>query len=152
VVGFTAVNSFGEPAGLILQALEKVNILFYSKVFAIYNLAGDLLVAKRFGVVGVALVTSSAVLFKNLFCLYYASRYSGVRVDWRGLSTICTNTLAMGLLLLSFRRFVFGLWSLTLSIGVAALFYLFLAVVNRSFTADERGLVNRVLPRPYFVF
>jgi O-antigen/teichoic acid export membrane protein len=152
VVGFTAINSFAEPTGLVLQSLEKVNIQFYSKVFAIYNLVGDLLVAKPFGVLGVALVTSSAVLFKNLFCLHYSRRYSGIDIDWRGLAIICVNTLAVGILLLSFRRFIFGLWSLILSICVGVLFYLCLAVVNRSFTSDERSLVNRVLPRPVFVF
>jgi O-antigen/teichoic acid export membrane protein len=152
VVGFTALNAFAEPTGLVLQALEKVHIQFYSKVFAVYNLVGDLLVAKPFGVLGVALVTSSAVLFKNLFCLYYSKRYSGIRVEWRGLATIAVNTLAMGLVLLSIRRYVLGLGTLILALGMAGVVYLTAAILNRSFTSDERRLVNRVLPRPAFVF
>ena len=60
--------------GLVLKAVERVEILLQSKMFSVYNLAGDVLVAPVFGITGVAVVTGSAVVFKDLYCYYFARK------------------------------------------------------------------------------
>ncbi len=152
VVGFYAANAFVEPTGFILQSLEKVNILFYSKVFAIYNLIGDLLVVKPFGVVGVALVTSSAVLFKNLFCLYFARRYTGMHVQVIGLFKIGINAVIMGGVLFLLRNSIEGLFSFVLVTAVGSIAYFVVSFFNKAFTKEERHQANQVLPVNAFQF
>ena len=134
VVTFSAINAFMFPLGLVLQSLEKVDVLLYSKAFAIYNLIGDLLVVKPFGVVGVALVTCSAVLLKNLFCLYFARKYTGLSIDWRGFLKVLFNTAVMTLLLVPIRPFVTGIAGLIVATIIGCVIYGTIATINRAFT------------------
>jgi len=149
---FTAINIFAEPTGLVLQAIEQVQIILYSKVFAVYNLVLELLVIRWFGVMGVVLVTCSAVLMKNLYCYLYVKKHAGVRADWGGLLAIATNAVVMSLVLWPLRPLVTGLWSLMLVVCIGVVVYLLVSWVNKAFNAQERSWVNRVSPRPVFVF
>jgi len=152
LVIFTAINVFADPTGLVLQATEQVQIILYSKIFAVYNLVLEVLVIRWFGVMGVVLVTCSAVLMKNLYCYLHVKRYAGVRADWGGLFAIATNAVVMSLVLWPLRSLVTGLWSLMLTICIGVVVYLLVSWINKAFNAQERSWVNRVSPRPVFVF
>ena len=152
IVSFYAVNSFAEPIDLVLQSLEKVNILFYSKIFAVYNLVGDLLVVKPYGIIGVALITSSAVLFKNLFCLYFAKQYTGLLVPKVGLFRLVINSILMGLVLHLMRPYIDGLFSFVMVVVIGLVVYFMLCCLNKAFTKEERCLINDMLPIKLFLF
>jgi len=149
---FTAINVFMMPTGLVLQALEKVQIQLYSKVFAIYNLIADLIVVRPYGVTGIALVTGSAVLFKNLYCFFYARKYTGLAADWKGLCVILINSALMGLLLWPLRTIVTGISTLILAIFAGLAVYASVSYFNKAFSSEERNLINKILPKPIFVF
>jgi len=152
IISFFAANAFSESAGLVLQSIEKVNILFYSKIFAFYNLVGDLLVVKSYGVVGVALVTSSAVLFKNLFCLYFTRQYINLHIHFVSLMKIVTNALLMGLALSLMRPYIDSLFSFILISAIGAVVYFAICFFNKAFTSEERRLINKMLPMKLFIF
>ena len=147
-----AIGIFTAPTGFVLLAIEKPQIGFYSKVFAIYNLIAELLVIQGFGVMGVVLVTCSAIVMKNLFIYCFARRFVGLRIDWRGLLSIAVNATLMGVILVILRPFVTGILSLAIVAAAGGCGYLICGWVNKAFTPRERGWVNRVAPRPVFVF
>ena len=146
------IGIFASPTGLVLLAVEKVQIGFYSKIFAIYNLAAELLVIQMYGVIGVVLVTCSAGVMKSLFIYYYARKYVGLRVDWRGLSIVAVNATLMAGLLLILRPLAMGFLSLAVVAMVGGAGYLACSWANKAFNPQERGWVNGVAPRPMFVF
>ncbi len=148
LMAFTTINIFAQPTGLVLQAVEQVQINLYSKIFAIYNLVVELLVIQWFGVTGVVLVTCSAVLFKNLFCYYYAKKYAGLRIDWRSLGTIAANAVIMMLVLWPLRQFVDTFVSLSAVVVVGMLVYLVSSWYNKAFNSQERGYINRIVGWP----
>lgn len=152
VITFVTIDMCMTSVGLVLKAVEKVEILLQSKVFSLYNLVGDILVVPVFGIVGVALVTGSAVVFKDLYCYVFAKKYTGIAIDWRGLRTILVNSLAMGLAVALVRSKVTGLASLVGVVLAGALLYLLMSLWNKPFTRDESQAVNKVLPRPIFPF
>lgn len=152
IVLFGVFGVLSVPSIYILKSLEKVNILFFSKIFAVYNLLGDLLVVKPFGVAGVALVTSSAQLFQNLFCLFFAKRYTGVQMRFAGLLKIAVNAVFMGMALLMTRPYINGILSLSISILLGCLCYLGMSFLNKAFTKRERQIINKHLPVPFFLF
>ena len=152
VISFYAANAFVEPTGYILQSLEKVNIIFYSKIFAVYNLVGDLLVVKPFGIVGVALVTSSAVLFKTLFCLYFARRYTGLDIHVVGLLKIMVNSMLMGLILYFSRSYIDGIFSFIFAVITGSVAYLAICYLNKAFSVEERSQINKLFPLKLFSF
>jgi len=147
-----AIGIFTAPTGFVLLAIEKPQIGFYAKVFAVYNLVAELLVIQRFGVMGVVLVTGSAIVMKNLFIYYFARLHADLRVDWRGLFSVATNAALMAAVLWLLRPFVTGLLSLAFVAAAGGCVYLLCAWGNKAFTARERRWVNRVAPRPVFVF
>ena len=152
VAGFTAFNFFVEPIGLVLQSIEKVEILFYSKIFAVYNLVTSLLWVKPYGIMGVAVSTGSAILFKNLFCYFLAKRYVRLRLDLKGNATIVANSLIMAAILMLVRPWARSLVTFIL-VGLMGLgIYLALASLNKAFSKSERDFVNKILPKPFFVF
>ena len=68
---FISINAIEFSLGLAAQLEEKVNILLISKIFGIYNLIADLIFIKLWGIMGIVVATGSAVLFKNLFILWF---------------------------------------------------------------------------------
>jgi len=152
MAAFTALNSFSFPLGLVVQSVERVEIHFFSKIFSIYNLIGDLIVVKSYGIIGIALVTSTAVLFKNLFIYFFAKKYVSFSIDLRSLFRISVNSLLMAVVLYLFRGLAVELYSFLLVLLVGGLFYLLAAYLNKGFSKDERRIVNNLLPRPIFVF
>lgn len=69
---FDAIIAFQEPLGFVVQLFEKVNIVLYSKIFALYNIIADIFFIQMFGLLGAALATGTAILFKNLYIFYFS--------------------------------------------------------------------------------
>jgi O-antigen/teichoic acid export membrane protein len=71
VLLFTMINEIYIPIGLIAQLRERADAIFYSKIFAIYNLIADIILIKYIGIWGAVLATGTALLGKNLFLWYF---------------------------------------------------------------------------------
>lgn len=149
---FTAINIFFQPTGLVLKSLEQVQVLFYSKFFALYNLVAVLLVVQRFGVMGVVLVSCSAIWMKNVFLFCCMKRHVQFGVDWRGLTRIALNASVMALVILPLRSHVSNFAQLAMLALLGMGVYLLASWVNKGFNPGERGWINRAMPRPVFVF
>jgi len=149
---FTALNSVQFPLGMVTQAIERPEINLYSKVFSIYNIIADILVIKYFGIVGVAVVTGSAILFKNIFIYRYTQRYVSFSIDLKPLGRIILNALVMGVLLMGLKGFAVNILSLIVVSLIGGISYLLISFLNKSFSVKERETINRILPRPVFLF
>ena len=68
---FQLVNAFGIPVGLVAQLQERADVIFYSKIFAVYNLLADIVFINFWGIWGAVLATGTAVLAKNLFIWFF---------------------------------------------------------------------------------
>lgn len=152
VAAFHSIDHFMGPISLVLQSKEKVQILLYSKIFAVYNLLGDLLVVKTFGVVGIAVVTSSAIFFKNFFCFLYAKKYANIKLQYKGLATVIINSLIMAIIIYLLRPQIKNLLTFILVVIIGAVVYIGAAFFNKTFTDLERNKLNQILPKPIFIF
>jgi len=152
VACFFTLNFFVRPIELVLQSIEKVNVLFYSKLFAIYNLIADFLIVRHFGIIGVAVVTGTAVLGKNIFCYLYAKKYVFLKLGLKSLMSIAINSIIMGLFLYALRNQVVNLMSFIFVTIIGGLIYILASYFNKAFSAQERNILNNILPIPIFVF
>ena len=75
-----------------------------------------------------------------------------MKIDFHALKKIFFNSLAMmgGLLLL--KGFINNAIELIAVMALALIFYLVLSFVNKGFMVEEREVINKLLPRPIFVF
>jgi O-antigen/teichoic acid export membrane protein len=101
---------------------------------------------------GVAVSTGSAVLFKNLYCYYFGKKYARLRLDVKGLVTIALNALLMGVVLGLLRPLAKGLLTLILASLLGLGVYLAMAFINKAFSMSEREYINKLLPKPFFIF
>ena len=152
VAGFTVINSFVYPLGLVVQSVERVEIHLFNKIFAIYNIVGDLLVIKPFGIIGVAIVTSTAILFKNIFTYIFARKYVAFSFDLKSLSVIGLNSMIMAVIVFFLRGLVVDAYSFFLIALIGGMVYVLVAYLNKGFSEDERRIINGILPKPIFVF
>jgi O-antigen/teichoic acid export membrane protein len=152
VASFSALNYFLDPIGLVLKSKEKVQYLFYSKIFAIYNLVLDLLVIEPYGIMGVAVVTGSAVLFKNIFLYYFAKKFAPITIEYKKVGAIILNSLCMGVFLFIFRGMISSIVSFVAVFLGGLVVYLLASYFNKVFSTEERDVMNKVLPKPLWVF
>lgn len=152
VVVFRLFNAVNMPMGLVVQALEKVEIHFHSKIFSVYNLLGNLLVVGRYGIIGVALVTSTAVLFKNIFTYIKIRKHIALTVPGTAILKILFNAGLTALLLMVMHPQVTGVSSFVISCLVGAAFYLGLSIIIKPFSARERETINKIIGKNLFLF
>jgi len=150
--GFMMIISFQFPLQLVVQAVEKVEITFYSKIFSIYNLIGDLLIIQILGIMGIALITCSARLFQFIFIYYRIRKIVPLTFDKNSLLKIFLNSLLMVGTLYLLEGFVNDTFTLICFSGLGLFVYLSVSFLNKSFFNEERQIINNLLPRPIFVF
>jgi len=152
VVIFSAVNALAYPIGLVVEAVEHVEIHLYSKIFSIYNIIGDIVVIRPFGIVGVAVITGSAVLFKTIFTLVFVRKYVKLTIDWRSQIRILFNAAVMGVGLLLLRPLIHHLSGFIFATLAGGILFLLMSFFNKAFTHEERALINKITARPWFHF
>jgi O-antigen/teichoic acid export membrane protein len=152
MAAFTAVNVCANGTGLVLKAIEKVDVLLYGKIFAVYNLVAELLVVQRYGVAAVAIATGSAVMFERIYYYICAKRRANLVMDWKGMGKILFNSLVMGVVVWFVRGMVTGIVSLIGVVLLGAAVYFAMAILNKGFSAAERELANKVIARRWFYF
>lgn len=152
IIVFNAINIFAQPSGLVLKAIERVEIIFYSRVFSVYNLVTELIIIHWFGVMGVVLVTCSANFMMNVYQYHCAKRYASVRVDWRGLIRIALNAALMAFAVWPLKPFATNFVLLSLIVGYGFVLFIFISWINKAFSRQERIWINRLTPRAVFVF
>jgi len=150
--GFMMIVSFQLPLQLVVQAVEKVEINFYSNIFSLYNLIGDLLVVQAFGVMGVAIVTCTARLFQFMFVWHRIRKFVPLTFDLKSLLKILINSIIMMIVLFLVRNLISNVVTLIAFWSLGWITYFVLSFFNRSFFVEERDVINKLLPRPIFVF
>jgi len=146
VAFFYVLNSFQFPLGLVVQSIEKVQANLFSKVFSIYNLVADIVVIKYYGILGVAAVTGSAILLKNLFIYFYVRKYIHLKIDIKYSLVIVFHSLILFLLSFLERPFIRNDKTLLIAMIVNAIFYLFLITRVSPFSQIEKASLYNMLP------
>jgi O-antigen/teichoic acid export membrane protein len=71
IVAFLTINTVSIPATLVAQYEEKPAIILLSKIFGAYNIVAILVLLPIAGLLGAALASGSAQVFKNLFIWWH---------------------------------------------------------------------------------
>jgi O-antigen/teichoic acid export membrane protein len=150
LLAFNLFKALELPSDLVLQAIEKVQARLYAQIFAVYNILAAVLLMPRFGLLGVAFATGSALMGKCLFWFFMARYYTGISICWGALCKISINTATAGL-----AAFGVGfsgdsvLW-MFLSFITGGIVYILMSWVNQFFDDREKELVNRFCKRQIF--
>lgn len=71
VMGFNAISTMGRPIGLVAQLCERADIVLYSKVFGLGNVALNIVMVPLYGIWGIIFATGVSVLFKDIFVWWF---------------------------------------------------------------------------------
>jgi len=138
------------PSDLVLQAIEKVQARLYAQVFAVYNLFAAILLMPKFGVLGVAFATGSALMGKSLFCFFMARYYTGISFCWQPLLRIAGNAAAAAATTYLIGQFSHSPAWMLLSLVAGGIVYLGLFSINNGLNQTEKVLINKFLKRRLF--
>lgn len=146
---FNAINIFGYPTGLVLQSIEKNEIILYSKVFSLINIVISISIVGNFGVIGVVLSTCICTFFKNYYCYREMKKLCEINLMWIGILKITINSIFIYLILVAAKNYMTNIYILSVSLFISCGLYYFATRLNNPFLKDERKFINRVTPTPF---
>lgn len=79
VSGFALVTRFGVVVSFIAQLAERAGIVLVSKIFIAYNVIAIIWLVPKYGVLGAAVATGTAVLFKEVFIWWHVRDLASLR-------------------------------------------------------------------------
>jgi len=150
LLAFNIFHSIELPSDLVLQAIEKVQARLYAQIFAVYNILAAVLLMPKFGLMGVAFATGSALMCKCLFWYLMARHYTGITICWSALFKIAINTSIAAVATYSVASLGNSTLYLFASLITGGIVYFAMSFVNNYFDEREKDLVNRFCKRQIF--
>lgn len=153
LVAFSLITALTSPFYLIAQVVKRPQILFYSSIWGLYNLAMDLLLIPAYGISGAAWATGTTSIFLFLH-FYIGFRYFlkvPILFPLKAIRITILNSTPLTLCLL-LAKYVGVLNPFTLVLlGVGAVSYFGMNYLNTIFNGREQQAIHRRLGiRPVF--
>ena len=151
---FTLFNAFQIPLGFVVLSLEKLEINLYSKIFFIYNIIGSIFAMKWFGIIGVAFILGTSILFKNLFILFGIR--GAVKLSFPAGSLLKSSIISsiVFIVIFSAKHFIHMnpyLFLVFTAVSSAVIYY-FLTKVIMPFNNKEREVINMIIEKTKIKF
>jgi len=147
-------NTLRGPLSLVLLALERNDIVSLSRIAALYNIFGYIILTPLFGIYGIAIATCSATILQNILLYYFAVKYAGVRMEWQRQSVIIIRFTLLGVLLVLCRSFSDSLLFFVAATVLGTLVFTWWCWVSGVFHANERQIVRefvaQIVGRPFW--
>lgn len=147
VVGVFQVFRFLElPSDIVLQAMERVDIHAWSRLFSLLAVGASVWAIRGFGAgaTTVAVVFGCGMLGKNLFMYSFAKSLAGVRIAWGPIVRILLNTAFATMCSLPFLAVT---WGTAPGLIVFGLSYLLISMIHRTFSESQREVLMKVFPK-----
>ena len=138
----------------IINVLEKNELFFYSGIFSIYNLVMDIVLVAKFGIIGAAIATGSALVLQCFYFYYFTKKMTKINFvfPFKSLLKSLFNLLPIVIFLLFFKQFITNIVLLIIAITFSVMIYLLMAYFNKIFSEKEREMINRAIGRKLWVF
>ncbi|GAB1350645.1 hypothetical protein MASR1M107_28600 [Ignavibacteriales bacterium] len=142
------VLGFFFPLSLIIQLKEKAEILFYSKIIAIFSIPLGIWSMQYYGIVGVAVTTTMLGFIKNLLMLHWIKPTIHLRISGNIYQNIFVFLLLLigSAFLISWLPLTVSFFSLVFKILlVLALTYLFFLITRPYGVLEEKNLQSIIV-------
>ncbi|MBL8469178.1 lipopolysaccharide biosynthesis protein [Methyloversatilis discipulorum] len=138
---------------ILANTLEENDIQIKSALVGLSGVLIAWMLIPSYGAYG-ALIASiaSAVAYNSTSALLLRQRGYAYRVDSKGLARLFGAAAAGAIPAWALARGVDGLFGLILAGASLLVVYVAVASRYRAFSADERDMINRLLPKPVFFF
>jgi len=146
ITAFALLGALSETATLIAQYQEKAGIVLLSKIFAVLNIGGLLLLIPMLGILGAVLSTGTSVLLKNCFIWFWVRDMARWQSGASVLVRACAIWLLVALLGFWLESHLDGSLVARLVVGVALVGAGFLFHLRTwAFSDSDRQLLGRLL-------
>ncbi len=133
---FFLIWSFGYPLYILIRVLEKPKIVFYSRIFIIYNLAADIILVPIFGIIGAAVATGTSIVFVILYQFIFIKKHVKIAYPWKNFALMLANSVPMAIILYLVEPFVTTRIELFAAVAFGSIVYLISGLINRQFKED----------------
>jgi len=135
--------AFFFPLSLTAQLKERMDILLYSKIVAVFSIFAGILGMKYLGVIGVAIASVLGSFLKNAFIYYFMSKYKEVQYKFADYKRF----LVIGLLLIPFLALHQIMLNAFLLIMLSILFFAYALIIFflfHPYTNFELALLKKI--------
>ncbi|NOQ55746.1 MAG: oligosaccharide flippase family protein [Nanohaloarchaea archaeon] len=133
---FFLIWSFGYPLYILVRVLEKPKIIFYSRIFIIYNLAADIILVPSIGILGAAIATGTSIFFVILFQLIFIKKEIKIKYPWKNFALMLVNSVPMAILLYFIEPFISTRIELFGVVALGSIIYFIMGLINKQFKED----------------
>jgi O-antigen/teichoic acid export membrane protein len=146
--------SLQPPFGLIFNTLEKNEVYLIKGIFSLYNLLMDIILVKKYGIIGVAIATGSAGLLELLYYMAVLKWYIKLEFifPWKTLGKGLINLSPVIILSLILRAYIGSIFTLIGFLLFTIIIYLTFSFFNKLFDEQERELFNRAIGKKIWIF
>jgi len=138
----------------IINTIEKNELFFYSIVFSIYNLIMDIILISKFGIIGAAIATGSALFLQYYYYYYFVRKVSKINfvIPYKCVLKVLLNFTPSVIFLLFFKKYIANLGLLIVAIIFSSLIYFIASYYNKLFSGRERQMINNSIGKKIWVF
>ncbi len=131
----------------IINVLEKNELFFYSGIFSIYNLIMDIILIAKFGIIGAAIATGSALVLQYFYYYYFVRKLTKINFvfPFKSLFKSLFNFMPTIVFLFFFKPFITDIWFLITAIIFAMIIYFITSYINKLFSEKEREMINNAI-------
>lgn len=138
------------PSDLVLQTLEKVHTKIFIQLSAVYNLVAAIVLMKHYGILGVAIATSTAQALKSITLFILARYYTKIQFPISPILKVLINSFLTFLLVKGTILMINIKGSFIFAGLLGIIFYLIISYLFNSLTNEDKILINKLLKNNFF--
>jgi O-antigen/teichoic acid export membrane protein len=140
------------PLGMMLLNAERIDLVIYSKIWAIAKIVVGIWLIPVYGVIGMVWITALSSFAQNVMIYYFIVTRMHVETDFSGImKMMLSGGISAGLFWL-IKNYFTGLIGVLTSPIVFGIVFLAISLVIKSFSPEERAFINKHLRFPVWKF
>lgn len=136
---------FFYPLGLTIMLKERMDLIFYTKIVAIFSIVFGILAMKYIGIYGVATVTVLGELFKNLLMYFLSKRIIRIKYYFKDYFKFFLINIIFGIVFYFINLLSNGIITFIIFSFLFFVSYVFINIKFNIFNDYDKELINRIL-------
>ncbi len=147
---FRMLHSFQFALILIIQAIEEVQIITRSMIFALLGAVFSIIIIPHAGSIGVASITTAAILVQNIMLYFYLNKKIAFKIQYKSMLAILLNAIIVMLLIFLVHPLIVDILVFIIVLFGGIIVYVILTIVFNDFNDYDIRLINSMLGRTIF--
>lgn len=145
ILSSNLIIPFFYPLGLTIMLKERMDLIFYTKIVAIFSIVCGIFAMKYIGIYGVAAVTVLGELFKNLLMYFLSKRIIKVKYYFKDYFKFIFINIILSIVFYFINNLSNGFVTFIIFSILFLISYVFINIKFNIFNDYDKEFINRIL-------